>query len=471
MAEQNIGWSKRVAYSGIPGSDFAHAPDQVIVHGPAARDRARKLIVAAGGKVGVVDADKDDNFRIHCTGVDVINLIEDLRLESIHAEPNFVFFAHSLSANPLYGNPLYGNPLYGNPLYGNPLYGNPLYGNPLYGNPLYGNPLYGNPLYGNPLYGNPLYGNPLYGNPLYGNPLYGNPISVNEYMQTGLHPNSARPAEEPTNKVFKGARTLDIVVLDSGLAGTFKQKNQLPPLLKDFKKTAGQNADVDSPDDDGDDTLDPVAGHGTFIAGLIELLAPGRKINVRKVFKREGDVNEWDLGTDLDAIAGNDKMLLNLSFGGYTTDDLGLLPQKLRKLQRKGVVVVASAGNDGSSRPLYPAALKEVVSVGALGAYGPAWFSNYGPWVRACAPGVEVVSTFFNNFDGPIELKGKAKDPDQFKGWAYWSGTSFAAPVVVAALSREMVRAGCNAKEAVARVIDAPGLFRLAGLGTVVNTG
>jgi hypothetical protein len=42
-------------------------------------------------------------------------------------------------------------------------------------------------------------------------------------------------------------------------------------------------------------------------------------------------------------------------------------------------------------------------------------------------------------------------------------------PIVVAALVREMTRCGCNAKEAVERVIDDPALYRIPGLGTVVN--
>ncbi|HEU4701597.1 MAG TPA: D-alanyl-D-alanine carboxypeptidase, partial [Conexibacter sp.] len=31
-----------------------------------------------------------------------------------------------------------------------------------------------------------------------------------------------------------------------------------------------------------------------------------------------------------------------------------------------------------------------VLGVGALDDDGPAWFTNHGPWVQACAPGVDV---------------------------------------------------------------------------------
>ena len=40
-----------------------------------------------------------------------------------------------------------------------------------------------------------------------------------------------------------------------------------------------------------------------------------------------------------------------------------------------------------------------MIAVGALDAGGRAAFSNFGSWVDACAPGVDVVSTFFTDFD------------------------------------------------------------------------
>jgi subtilisin family serine protease len=189
------------------------------------------------------------------------------------------------------------------------------------------------------------------------------------------------------------------------------------------------------------------------------------------VFEIEGDVDIATLGHFLGYIAGkaDDWTVLNLSFGGYAPEEMHSFARALRKVQEKGAVVVASAGNDATWRRAYPAFLPGVVSVGALGPFGPAPFTNYGPWVRACAPGSELVSSFFKNWQGPLPGPSTKIDPDRFKGWARWSGTSFAAPVVVAALLREIDRAGCTAEDAVKAVIDAPGLLRIPGLGTVVN--
>jgi hypothetical protein len=61
------------------------------------------------------------------------------------------------------------------------------------------------------------------------------------------------------------------VILDTGLAIDGLRPNRLdvvehPVAIPDWG---------DSPDPDDDDSLDPAAGHGTFIAGLIEMLTPG----------------------------------------------------------------------------------------------------------------------------------------------------------------------------------------------------
>ena len=131
---------------------------------------------------------------------------------------------------------------------------------------------------------------------------------------------------------------------------------------------------------------------------------------------------------------------------------------------------VRSAGNDSCCRPTYPAALPGVVGVGALGPCGPAPFTNHGPWVRACAPGTDIVDSFFLEWNGSEQPLSGGPDPDDFHGWARWSGTSFSAPIVAGVLAREMLLNGCTAQEAVGRVVDAPWLLRLPGLGTVIDT-
>jgi subtilisin family serine protease len=154
-----------------------------------------------------------------------------------------------------------------------------------------------------------------------------------------------------------------------------------------------------------------------------------------------------------------------MSFGAYSPDDAP--PPMAYTIGRvlKDSLVIASAGNDASCRPYFPAALPNVVGVGALDCAGRASFSNFGSWVDACAPAVGVVSTFFTDFDDVDPATGGRRE---FRGWASWSGTSFAAPKVAAAVAQEMYLNQCPARAAYLRLVDHR-RFRYPDLGVVFN--
>ncbi len=311
-----------------------------------------------------------------------------------------------------------------------------------------------------------MYGSPMYGSPMYGHPMYGH----------APHSSTARPApadaplaviiDEVDMAPALGSAT--VIVLDTGLAEVPFRPHA---VVDSTTIRAASAADGDRPDEDGDDRLDPAAGHGTFIAGIVDQVAPGCDVTVHRVLSTFGDGDEAGIVHCLNALEIDDPFhtILNLSFGGYVLEHPFALARAIRHLQASGVVVVSSAGNDATCRPTFPAALPGVVGVGAIGPAGPAPFTNYGPWVRACAPGVDLLSTFFTDFNGVGGIGTDGTDPDHFDGWALWSGSSFSAPVVVGALARVMRASGCTGREAVNRVVDAPALMRIPNLGTVVN--
>src|SRR5262249_8587673 len=73
-----------------------------------------------------------------------------------------------------------------------------------------------------------------------------------------------------------------------------------------------------------------------------------------------------------------------LTAGCHTPDDRcpPVLAREIERHQR--TIVIASAGNDGTERPFWPAASPSVIGVGATGADGTlASFSNRGDWVDA----------------------------------------------------------------------------------------
>ena len=430
-------WSARVAFSPT-GGGFFYVPDSAFVRESVAESDVG--LVRAGDEVFEFVDDASNGFRRVSGSFDVVRVVAQLRAEGIDAQPEHVFFAHGCDCccGPHPADRIAGYPVHANPVHANPVHANPVHANPVHANPVHANP-------------------------------------------SGPTRSSARPADEPTWFVRssprrpsrkrgvpqQSGRSPRVVVLDSGLA----TGRNLPAMLSGGGiGTSSIGNHADEPDANGDRWLDPVAGHGTFIAGIIERVAPGCAVEVVKVLGPQGDGSESAIVAAIDAIAtsADPPAFLNLSFGGHVWERAPLLTTAVLRAQRRGTVVVASAGNDGTCRPTLPAAIPGVVSVGALGPNGPARFSNYGDWVRASAPGVDVVSSFFAAFDGPaLPLDGR--DADEFREWARWSGTSFAAPAVIGALVREMRRTGCSAVESVAHVIDAPWLARLPGLGTVVN--
>ena len=335
-------------------------------------------------------------------------------------------------------------------------------------------------LHADPYKANPYKANPYKANPYKANPYKSNPYKSNPY-KANLQTSSAVPAahrEFPPRDLVGPGTHPRIAVLDTGLA----EGVQLPDLLGNANASSRIVGDPDYPDSKlvdaagvtwaSDNWLDPVAGHGTFIAGILEQLAPGCTIGVAHAINGLGNAIESDVVQkvhDLAALSDGDRPdILSLSFGGTALEQAPALQSAIARAQLSGIVVVASAGNSGTAEPQYPAAYDGVIAVGAVDCDGPTPWTNYGAWVDACAPGADLVSSFFARFDGP-EPRINTVDPDKFAGWATWSGTSFAAPVVVAALAREMVLGSCSAQEAADRVVYAPGALRIRCLGTVVT--
>jgi hypothetical protein len=114
--------------------------------------------------------------------------------------------------------------------------------------------------------------------------------------------------------------------------------------------------------------------------------------------------------------------VINMSFGQYIPDTN--LETACRQAYNDGIVEVASAGNNATSDPAYPAAYTTVLAVGAIDSsgqrsiWGPDPFgnpqaSNYGSWVDVCAAGTNVETTNSGT-----------------SGYRLQNGTSFSSPLV-----------------------------------------
>ena len=202
-----------------------------------------------------------------------------------------------------------------------------------------------------------------------------------------------------------------------------------------------------------------IAGHATFITGLVLFQAPGATVEVRRLLDDDGLANSWAAANRIVEFAGSGIDVLCLSFACYTDD--GRPPLALATAIGRldpGIVVVAAAGNHAHMAeprtlpPAWPAALDDVIAVGAAtdDSGEAADFSPSAPWVDVLAVGVGVTSTYL---DGRVSVPVDPDQPtggtveQQFGGFATWDGTSFAAASVTGAIAAGVVPGQVTARE------------------------
>ena len=160
-------------------------------------------------------------------------------------------------------------------------------------------------------------------------------------------------------------------------------------------------------------SANPAYAHGTLCAGIIAAMAPDSMIMPLRAFDDQGRADLFILAKAVRYAADNGANVINMSFG--TLDQSKALKNSTDYARGKGVILVASAGNNNTSTPQYPAALGGVLTVAATNLTDvKASFSNYGNYVFVDGPGVRIISAY------PGGL------------YAIVSGTSFSAPEVAA---------------------------------------
>ena len=228
-------------------------------------------------------------------------------------------------------------------------------------------------------------------------------------------------APEAWNKTLgNGVR---VAVVDSGIDGDHPDLKSKIDVQKDLLNN--------------DDVANDDVGHGTHVAGTIgaatnngrgvAAVCPGCRLMVAKVGNSTG-IFDADIAQGIYWSANNRASAINISIGGRRYS--WALKHAVDYAWDHDVVVVASAGNEDTDAPSYPAAFGHVISVSATDQSNrKARFSNYGPTVDVAAPGVEILSTVPG---GGYELK---------------QGTSMASPHVAALAGLLATNEGLSAPE------------------------
>ena len=263
-------------------------------------------------------------------------------------------------------------------------------------------------------------------------------------------------------------RPITIAVIDTGI----NRGGRTDGWLATIDET-GQNEDpLDVLPANG--ILDASAGHGTFVSGVLQQVAPQSTVVVYKDLDTDGFGNVADIGAAIISAAAAGADIINLSAATPAVADE--IPSALLSAvqtvqdQYPDVLIVASAGNNGSDVPMYPAAIPGVIGVAALKAapsvtspLTPVDWSSFGDWVTCSTVGVGIASTFVPGTEAETNGTTEKFGAD---AWAIWSGTSFSAPQIAAAVAWH-----CQVSPTPITPIDALNLRVLNGAPTEAGYG
>jgi thermitase len=227
--------------------------------------------------------------------------------------------------------------------------------------------------------------------------------------------------------IFPGSYTstggVPVAVVDTGIAATH-------PDLSGRIDTSDGAGCVNATDtcSGGNSSIDD-NGHGTHVAGIVGA-ATNNGVGVAgtaysspiipvKVLNSSGSGTYAAITNGITWAADHGARVISLSLGG--TGFSQTLCDAVTSVNSRGVLVVAAAGNNGSSQAFYPAACPGAVGVAATDSNdGSASFSNFGAKdVYVSAPGVNIYSTCV-----------ATTSTCNFSAYATLSGTSMATPFV-----------------------------------------
>jgi len=217
-------------------------------------------------------------------------------------------------------------------------------------------------------------------------------------------------AEEGWSLASSAKKTVVVAVIDSGIDVNH-------PDLKNRIASGGYNFILNN------SNVYDINGHGTEVSGVIAAETNNKagiagvagnleiKILPLQTAYYNGYSDLVNIIKAIDYAIKENVDVINLSMG--STESSEIEKDAIQEAIDSGIVVVASAGNDGISSYEYPASYDNVISVGSI-SKNSTWskFSNYNNKLDVVAPGEDIYT---------CERGGK---------YISCSGTSFSAPMV-----------------------------------------
>jgi len=206
--------------------------------------------------------------------------------------------------------------------------------------------------------------------------------------------------------IAKGNADIRIAILDTGIDSSH------PDLAS--KIVSQQNFSSSG-------TVEDRHGHGTHCAGIAAAITDNEigvaglgydssLMNVKTLADSGSGYYSW-VAQGIIWATDHGANVISMSLGGRSASST--IRDAIDYAWGHGVMVVAAAGNNGNSSPVYPAYYTNCIAVAATDANDNlAPWSTRGDWVDVAAPGVNIYSTYPNN------------------GYKYLSGTSLACPHV-----------------------------------------
>jgi subtilisin family serine protease len=265
--------------------------------------------------------------------------------------------------------------------------------------------------------------------------------------------------EAPTAwAITKGSPNIVVAVVDTGVDAN--QPDLRGSVLSGFDFV---NNDADPADDHG---------HGTAVAGVVAARAdngiggsgfcPRCSILPVKVVGADGSATGLNVASGITWATDHGARVINLSVGGSYGS---IVSDAVTYATSHGVLVVAAAGNNGSSAPFYPAASPGALSVGATQPDDTLYpWSNYGDWVAVAAPGCDLTTA---RGDGYGDFCGTSASTPVVSGLA---GLAMSyAPDATADAVRQAITSSTRPVPGIAHGrVDAAGI--LAALGATFQT-